>query len=102
VNWWRNLERVTLRLTTRAVNASGAFILQQMPLAFQKRKSDFLALRQHWIESDPKGNDLDMVRLAFLTLNVTALEAARVRGAFAELGVWRGNLAKVIHNLAPQ
>jgi Macrocin-O-methyltransferase (TylF) len=102
MSWWRNLERVTLRLTTRAVNASGGFILQQMPLAFQKRTSDFLALCRHWIASEPKGNDLDMVRLAFLALNITALEAARVPGAFAELGVWRGDSATVIHNLAPQ
>src|ERR1700685_3890839 len=38
----------------------------------------------------------------FLAMNGAALEAGGVPGAFAELCVWRGNSAKVIHSLAPQ
>jgi O-methyltransferase len=99
---WRTLERTIQRLTTRSVNASGSLFLQQGPLALRHKRAEFLALRRHWVAGDPKGNDLDMVRLAFLALNVSALEAAGVPGAFAELGVWRGNSAKVLHSLAPQ
>ena len=91
-----------LQLTTRFVNARGIFLVQQVPLAFRNKPSDFLALRRHWIAGESKGNDLDMTRLGFLAMNVAALEAARIPGAFAELGVWRGNSAKVIHSLAPR
>jgi hypothetical protein len=79
----------------------GMFHLQQVPLAFGNRRGHFLALRCHWIAGEAKGNDLDITRLGFLAMNVAALEAARIPGAFAELGVWRGNSAKVIHSLAP-
>ena len=84
-----------LQLTTRFANARGIFLVQQVPLAFRNKPSDFLALHRHWIAGESKGNDLDMTRLGFLAMNVAALEAARVPGAFAELGVWRGNSAKV-------
>jgi hypothetical protein len=84
-----------LQLTTRFTNARGIFLVQQVPLAFRNKPSDFLALRRHWIAGESKGNDLDMTRLGFLAMNVAALEAARVPGAFAELGLWRGNSAKV-------
>nr|WP_294557355.1 TylF/MycF/NovP-related O-methyltransferase [uncultured Rhodopila sp.] len=95
------LERAVRNLVVRSVNASGVLLLQRVPIALRNNRSDFLALRRHWVAGKPKGNDLDMVRLAFLATNIAALEAAGVPGAFAELGVWRGNSAKVIHSLAP-
>jgi O-methyltransferase len=100
MTWWRRLERKVLRLTTRSINAGGKFLLQQIPLALAQERANFLALRREWIAGEPKGNDLDLVRLAFLVVNIRALEAAHVPGAFAELGVWRGNSAKVMHSLA--
>ena len=102
MNWWRWAERAILRLTTRAINARGMFLLQQVPLALDHEQANFLDLRRQWIAGEPKGNDLDLVRLAFLVINIRALEAAGVPGAFAELGVWRGNSAKVIHSVAPE
>jgi O-methyltransferase len=99
--WWRRLERSILRLTTQSINSGGKLLLQQVPLAVEQQRANFLTLRREWIAGEPKGNDLDLVRLAFLAINIRALEAAGVPGAFAELGVWRGNSAKVIHSLAP-
>jgi O-methyltransferase len=101
MTWWRRLERSILRLATRSINSGGKFLLQQVPLAIGQERADFLALRREWTAGEPKGNDLDLVRLAFLAINIRALEAAGVPGAFAELGVWRGNSAKVIHRVAP-
>nr|WP_294506940.1 TylF/MycF/NovP-related O-methyltransferase [uncultured Rhodopila sp.] len=97
----RWFERAVRDLAVGAINSSGALLLQQLPIALRNSRADFLALRRHWISGKPKGNDLDMVRLAFFATNIAALEAAGVPGAFAELGVWRGNSAKVIHSLAP-
>jgi hypothetical protein len=61
-----------LRLTTRFANARGIFLVQQVPLAFRNKPSDFLALRRHWIAGESKGNDLDMNRLGFLAMNKAA------------------------------
>ena len=97
VRWHRSL----FRRLAGAVNAGGALMLQGVPLALARQGIDLRALRRHWIAGRPKGNDLDLARLSFLALNITALEREQVLGAFAELGVWRGNSAKVIHMLAP-
>jgi O-methyltransferase len=97
VRWHRSL----FRRLAGAVNAGGGLTLQGAPLALAHQGIELRALRRHWIAGRPKGNDLDLARLAFLALNVTALERDQVPGAFAELGVWRGNSAKVIHTLAP-
>lgn len=99
MTWNRDLERFTLRSVARAIAASKKFLLQQMPLGIAHPQ--FLGLWRHWTAGNPKGNDLDTARLAFLMLNIEAIEHDCVRGAFAELGVWRGNSAKVIHSLAP-
>ncbi len=95
--WHRSL----FRRLANAINAGGALMLQAAPLALAQWGIDFHALRRHWTAGRPKGNDLDLARLAFLALNITMLEREHVPGAFAELGVWRGNSAKVIHTLAP-
>ena len=84
--WHRSL----VRRLAGAVNGGGALMLQGVPLALVHQGIDLRALRRHWIAGRPKGNDLDLARLAFLTLNITALERDQVPGAFAELGVWRG------------
>lgn len=98
----RYLERGTLRLASGAVNASGQLLLQRMPHTFTQRRVRFRQLRRTWTVGGPKDNDLDLVRLAFLVSNVEAIEHAKIPGAFAELGVWRGHSAKVIHEIAPE
>ena len=101
MKYGRRIERTVLRLATALLNGRGRWLLQRLPLAFAGERDGFLALRRDWIAGEPKDNDRDLVRLAALALNVRAIEAAGVAGAFAELGVWRGNSAKVIHGLAP-
>lgn len=101
MNFGRRIERAILRWVTGLVNGRGRLLLQRVPLAFSGDVAGFLALRRDWIAGDPKDNDRDLARLAALALNVRAVEAAGIPGAFAELGVWRGNSAKVIHRLAP-
>ena len=96
------LERLVTRLAARAVTLGNQFFLQQMPLAIRGMpKNRWVSLRGHWTSGNPKGHDLDLTRLTFLTLNINAIQENHVPGAFAELGVWHGNSAKVIHTLAP-
>ncbi len=86
---------------TKPVNASEVLLLQAVPISAANWRVRFNTLRRDWTHGRPKGNDLDLIRMTFLALNIARLEAAAVPGAFAELGVWRGNSAKVIHRLAP-
>jgi hypothetical protein len=83
------------------VNRSGHFLLQAMPLSVRHGGLDFAQLRCDWNAGDPKGNDRDLIRMLFLAASISSLQQAGVPGAFAELGVWRGNSAKIIARLAP-
>ena len=99
---WKRWQRSILRRTlVRWLNLDGLLLLQAMPLAMDSPRFDVRSLWRKWIAGAPKGNDLDPIRMMFLATNIVALETANVPGAFAELGVWRGNSAKVIHMLAP-
>ena len=92
---------VLTRLLGQIVNRSGKILLQTMPLWVSQSDLDFAQLRRDWIEGDPKGNDRDLVRMLFLVGSISSLQAGKVLGAFAELGVWRGNSAKIMTRLAP-
>lgn len=77
-----------------------AFV-QSRPAQYAHRFDELLALQREW-ETGQKGSYRgDYVRLYFLVANIEALEERGVDGAFAELGVYGGNSAKVIRRIAP-
>jgi O-methyltransferase len=45
--------------------------------------------------------DYDYFRLATLALAVERVKSEQIPGAFAEVGVWRGDTSRLIHGLAP-
>lgn len=91
---WRKLARL--------INRSGVYVTQYLPDWLERRPDiDFQGQRRRWIADNAKNNDGDLVRLLFLIRTVEALEADAVPGAFAELGVWRGNSAELLHAIAP-
>ena len=59
------------------------------------------ALIESWVHGMEENNWGDLVRLYFLCENVRRLEREQVPGDFAELGVYKGCSAKVLHQLAP-
>lgn len=59
-------------------------------------------LQAAWSHGMEENNWGDQNRLYFLYLNVRRLLRDGVAGDFAELGVYKGNSAKVMHLLAPQ
>lgn len=76
--------------------------MQHRPDGYAAR-FDELAKLQHFWEKGRRGNNRgDYSRLYFLVSNVEELEKVGVPGAFAELGVFRGNSAKVLNYLAPK
>ncbi len=76
-----------------------ADINHQRPAAEQ---SAFAQLQAVWGRGMEANNHGDITRLYFLQATVRQLQAQGVTGAFAELGVYKGNSAKVLHTLAPE
>lgn len=61
----------------------------------------FRLLRKHWEVGRASNNRGDWTRLFFLISAVRDLERRGVQGAIAELGVYRGASARVLHDLVP-
>lgn len=59
------------------------------------------ALIQSWVHGMEDNNWGDLARLYFFHENVGRLEREQIPGDFAELGVYKGCSAKVLHMLAP-
>lgn len=77
-----------------------AFV-QSRPAQYAHRFDEFVALQKEW-ETGHKGSYRgDYTRLYLFIANIEALEEQGVKGAFAELGVYGGNSAKVVHRIAP-
>lgn len=97
----RNLRSFLKRVVTPAVNGSNSYFVQHLPESTARQQLSFDKCRGFWIERNKKNNDADLVRLLFLTQVVEELEDKKVPGAYAELGVYKGNSAKLLHELAP-
>ncbi len=88
------------RFLCRFVNQSDSYILQHLPESIGRNSHAFSALRSIWTTKNKGNNEVDLVRLLFLLDAVE--EVKTVPGAFAELGVYKGNSAKLLHTLAPE
>jgi len=100
--WERKKRSFIRRILGNFVNNSNSYIQQAMPSFISADNIQFLALRNYWIFDNKKNNDSDLNRLLFIIANVRELIESKVPGAFAELGVFKGNSAKVLHTLDPE
>lgn len=66
-----------------------------------KRFLNSPSLHDLWIHGVELNNIGDINRLYFLYCNILAIVHRDVPGSFAELGVYKGNSAKLFHTLAP-
>ncbi len=83
------------------VNKSDTYILQHLPESIGRSRIPFQKLHQIWTAEENRNNRIDLVRLLFLLETVEELLEHSIPGAFAELGVYKGNSAKLLHELAP-
>ena len=90
------------RFLVKFVNQSDSFVLQHIPESAAHQIVPFAECRDLWITKNRRNNDIDLVRLMFLTQTIEELLDKNVPGAIAELGVYKGNSAKLLHILAPQ
>jgi hypothetical protein len=83
------------------VNKSDSYIIQHLP-EFIDEDINFSELRKFWIYKNKKNNDVDLVRLLFLICSVKEILSSGIEGSFVELGVYKGNSAKILKDLAPE
>jgi hypothetical protein len=75
--------------------------VQYRPDGHAGRFKEIVHLQHTWERVNRGNNRGDYARLYFLMANIEALEQNGLPGAFAELGVYKGSTAKIMHDLAP-
>jgi O-methyltransferase len=99
----RKLNKFVLRRLRFFNRPGSAFYVQHRP-DFDLAYGGFAPardLQEAWAHGVEQNNRGDQNRLYFLYLNVKRLESDGVPGDFAEVGVYKGNSAKVLSLLAP-
>ena len=103
LSWWQKKKRsIIKRLLIRFVNSSDSCVIQHLPEILSDTNIKFSQLRESWIYQNEDNNNKDLVRLLFLITTVEELKKSNIQGALAELGVYRGNSAKILHSLCPE
>jgi O-methyltransferase len=101
--WFRRKMRSLVRRGfVPIVATTDSYTVQHLPEWIGATSFDFLALRRLFTGADSKYNSVDLVRLCLLVENVRQLEREGIEGSVAELGVYKGTTAKVLHTLLPQ
>jgi len=92
--WLRALINRPRSLFVLSYRPDADFVFRTLPKA--------ALLRRYWIEGNASNNLGDGSRLYALVLNVMQISHDRVSGDFAELGVYKGNSARVLCHFAEQ
>ena len=98
----RNLRSLVRRGGVALADASGSYAVQHLPEWMAKTSFDFAAWRKLWVEQNPRNDRADLARLVMFLENVGVIERDRVPGSVAELGVYKGTTAKLLHALMPE
>jgi len=97
----RRFRSIFRRFGLDLFNQSGILFVQAVPDSLIGRRESFQALQRLWITHNEK-NRFDLSRLLLLIANVEQIGRDEVEGAVAELGVWKGNSAAILHALLPE
>jgi len=77
-------------------------VIQHLPEFLSNTDIKLSELREQWIHRNEDNNDKDLIRLLFLITTVEELKKSNIPGSLAEVGVYRGNSAKIFHLLCPE
>lgn len=97
----KKLRSITKRTLLNLINYSDSYIVQHIPEFIGRKNISFTELRNMWSHDNPQ-NKADLTRLLFFLATLEELLESPIPGAFAELGVYKGNSAKILHYLAPE
>jgi hypothetical protein len=84
------------------VDATDSYVVQHLPEWIGATSFDFVSLRRSFTARNPKYNRVDLVRLCLFIESTRQLERDAIEGSVAELGVYKGTTAKVLHELLPR
>jgi len=76
-------------------------MVQHLPEWIAKTRFDFDRWRALWTAQNPGNDRADLARLLMFVENARTLEHERIAGSLAELGVYKGTTAKLLHELMP-
>ena len=96
---YRSLVR---RAAVPLVAASDSYVVAHLPEWIVKTGFDFPRYRMLWTARNPRNDRVDPVRLCMFLENVRQLEKDGIEGSLAELGVYKGTTAKLLHTLLPE
>ena len=97
----RLLRSIVRRAGVAMADASGSYAVQHLPEWMAKSSFDFAAWRKLWTERNPRNDRADLARLVMFVENARLIEHEGIPGSLAELGVYRGTTAKLLHALFP-
>jgi O-methyltransferase len=97
----RNLRSFVRRAAIPLADASGSYALQHLPEWMATTGFDFAAWRALWTAQNPRNDRADLARLVMFIENARLIETERVAGSIAEVGVYMGTSARLLHELLP-
>ena len=97
----RQLRSLVKRSGIPLADASGSYAVQHLPEWMAKTGFDFGRWRDLWVAPNPRNDRADLARLVAFIENAALIEAEGIAGSVAELGVYKGTTAKLLHELLP-
>lgn len=98
----RQLRSLVRRGGVAAADASGSYAVQHLPEWMAKSSFDFAAWRRLWTGQNPRNDRADLARLVMFLENARLIEQEGIAGSLAELGVYKGTTARLLHALLPE
>ena len=97
----RNLRSLVKRSAIPLADASGSYAVQHLPEWMAASGFDFARWRKLWVAQNPRNDRSDLARLVMFIENARLVATEAVPGSIAELGVYKGTTAKLLHELLP-
>ncbi len=97
----RNLRSLVKKSAIPLADASGSYAVQHLPEWIAKTGFDFAFWRALWVAQNPRNDRADLARLVMFLENVRCIDEEGIAGSLAELGVYKGTTAKLLHTLLP-
>lgn len=98
----KKLRSFVKRGVVSLVNASDSYVTQRLPEWMDREAFNFGFLRKLWSINNSKNDQEDLVRLCFFIEHIRQLNKEKIQGSIAELGVYKGTTAKILHTMMPE
>jgi hypothetical protein len=97
----RKLRSLVKRSAIPLADSSGSYAVQHLPEWMATSNFDFPRWRALWTAQNPHNDRADLARLIMFIENAALIRSEGIVGSVAELGVYKGTTAKLLHELLP-